>query len=65
MAVEGKSYRWNMRVQPDWMEQVRFEAGRLGLTPTDYVTMAVKERLERDRATRPEPSARVKSKKGS
>jgi hypothetical protein len=59
----GKSYRWNMRVRPELIERVRVQAERLGLTPTDYVTMAINERLERDEEARPGP-ARSKTKKG-
>jgi hypothetical protein len=44
----GRTYRWNMRVSPTWMERVRAQAQRLGLTAGAYVTMAVVERLERD-----------------
>src|SRR5262249_21214879 len=66
MAGEGKTYRWNMRVEPTWMERVRSQAERLGINPTDYVTMAVNERLERDEAARPgQDRGKAKRKAGA
>jgi hypothetical protein len=59
MSQEGKSYRWNMRVEPGWMERVKAQADRLGITAAGYVTMAVNERLEKDEAT----AAKAKQKK--
>jgi hypothetical protein len=44
----GRTYRWNMRVQPAWVERVKAQAGRLGITAGAYVTMAVVRQLERD-----------------
>jgi hypothetical protein len=48
-----RTYKWNMRVTPEWVERVRAQAERLGLTAGAYVTMAVVERLERDEQTQP------------
>jgi hypothetical protein len=44
------SYRWNMRVEEEWVARVKARADRLGITAAAYVTMAVNERLEKDEA---------------
>jgi hypothetical protein len=51
MTDTSKTKRWNMRVEPEWSERIRAQAQRLGISGAAYVTMAVRERLEKDEAT--------------
>jgi hypothetical protein len=45
MDKGGRSYRFNLRVSPDWMARVREAAERLGISMADFVIMTVNERL--------------------
>jgi len=41
----GRSCRSNMRVKPAWVEGVRAEADRLGISMADFVIVVVNEKL--------------------
>jgi hypothetical protein len=50
----ARSYRFNLRVPPDWMDRVRAAAGRRGISMADYVVMVVYERLQMEPPAPPE-----------
>jgi predicted HicB family RNase H-like nuclease len=60
MNKGGRSYRFNMRVSPAWMERVRAEAERLGISMADWVIMTVNEKLQAGEAKRPAKPTRKK-----
>jgi hypothetical protein len=45
MDKGGRSYRFNLRVSPDWMARVRSAAEQRGISMADFVIMVVNERL--------------------
>ena len=45
MDKGGRSYRFNLRVTPDWMTRVRAAAEQRGISMADFVIMVVNERL--------------------
>jgi hypothetical protein len=45
MDKGGRSYRFNMRADPEWVDRVRAEAKKLGISMADFVVMVVNERL--------------------
>jgi hypothetical protein len=45
MGKGGRSYRFNLRVLPEWMDRVRAAAGQRGISMADFVIMTVNERL--------------------
>ena len=45
MDKGGRSYRFNLRVSPDWMDRVRAAAEQRGISMADFVIMVVNERL--------------------
>jgi hypothetical protein len=62
MDKGGRSYRFNMRVTPEWVDRVRAEAGKLGISMADFVVMVVNERLAVHPVPEP-PAARPKRKR--
>ena len=61
MDKGGRSYRFNLRVTPDWIDRVRAAAEARGISMADFVIMVVNERLNPDAA--PAPKAKPKRKK--
>ncbi len=45
MGKGGRSYRFNLRVAPDWMARVRQAAEQRGISMADFVIMVINERL--------------------
>jgi hypothetical protein len=45
MDKGGRSYRFNLRVAPDWMSRVRAAAEQRGISMADFVILVVNERL--------------------
>ena len=68
MDKGGRSYRFNLRVSPDWMGRVRAAAEHLGISMADFVIMVVNERLstmpQAQADTPPAGSTRKASGKG-
>jgi HicB family len=61
MGKGGRSYRFNLRVSPDWMTRVRAAAEQLGISMADFIIMVVNERL--GAAPQPTRGRSVKGKK--
>ena len=53
MDKGGRSYRFNLRVTPDWMDRVRAAAEARGISMADFVIMVVNERLNPDAVLAP------------
>jgi len=62
MEKGGRSYRFNLRVTPYWMNRVRDAAERRGISMADFVIMTVSERLNAD-AGQGEPAPAKKTRK--
>jgi hypothetical protein len=45
MGKGGRSYRFNLRVAPDWLARVRTAAEERGISMADFVIMVLNERL--------------------
>ena len=52
--VQPPRERLDLRAEPEWIERVRFQAERLGLTLSAYIRQAVTRILEQDEASAPE-----------
>ena len=62
MENGGRSYRFNLRVTPYWMDRVRAAAEKRGISMADFVIMTVSERLDAD-AGQGEPAPAKKTRK--
>jgi hypothetical protein len=45
MDKGGRSYRFNLRVAPDWLARVRAAAAERGISMADFVILTMNERL--------------------
>jgi hypothetical protein len=61
MTEARKTERFAVRVEPEWVERVKAQARRLGITASAYVTMVVKERLEKEESAS-KPAGKGKGK---
>jgi len=61
MDKGGRTYRFNLRVTPDWMDRVRTASEVRGISMADFVIMTVNERLAQ--AETPAAKAKPKARK--
>jgi predicted HicB family RNase H-like nuclease len=45
--------RFDLRIEPDWLDRIERQADRIGVSVSAYIRMATSQRLELDEASDP------------